>query len=136
VVVSTHPRTWSRLEALKRFLPVTEVLESTHITFSSPFKFFDFSKLERNAALIVTDSGTVQEEACIMRRPCIVIRDTTERPETVACGATVVTGASVDRMQHGADAILEKHHEWEIPPEYLVQCSSQIVLNTILSNCE
>jgi len=55
--------------------------------------YLSFLKLESEAELIFTDSGGVQEEACILRVPCVTLRDSTERPETVDVGANVLAGA-------------------------------------------
>jgi len=57
-----------------------------------PLGYLDFLRLEMHASYIVTDSGGLQEEACILGVPCITIRDNTERPETVAVGANVLVG--------------------------------------------
>jgi UDP-N-acetylglucosamine 2-epimerase len=57
-----------------------------------PLGFLDFLHLESQARLILTDSGGVQEEACILKVPCVTIRDSTERPETVDVGANIIAG--------------------------------------------
>ncbi|MDD5639177.1 MAG: UDP-N-acetylglucosamine 2-epimerase (non-hydrolyzing) [Candidatus Pacebacteria bacterium] len=59
---------------------------------TKPLGFLDFLKLENNAYLTVTDSGTVQEESCILGVPCVVARRSTERPETIKAGASVLEG--------------------------------------------
>ncbi|MCC6953895.1 MAG: UDP-N-acetylglucosamine 2-epimerase (non-hydrolyzing) [Deltaproteobacteria bacterium] len=77
-----------------------------------PLGFFDFLNLEQNAKLIVTDSGGVQEEACILGVPCITIRENTERPETVDVGANVLIGRSVERLR---EALERPKSSWKNP---------------------
>jgi len=57
-----------------------------------PLGFLKFLQLEANARLALTDSGGVQEEACILGVPCVTLRENTERPETVDVGANVLAG--------------------------------------------
>jgi UDP-N-acetylglucosamine 2-epimerase (non-hydrolysing) len=63
-----------------------------HIKLIEPIGYLDFLQLENNARLIVTDSGGIQEEACILQKPCLTIRENTERPETVKVKANNVIG--------------------------------------------
>lgn len=85
VIVSTHPRTRKRL---KEFLKCG----NENLKFMRPFGFIDFLKLEMTASCIITDSGTVQEEATILSKPCILIRTSTERPELLECGGVFMSG--------------------------------------------
>src|SRR3972149_2895857 len=79
-IVSLHPHTRRRLE--ERGI----LLEGDGLTAHPPFGFFDFVALERGARCLLTDSGTVQEEAAILGIPSVTLRDTTERPETIGWG--------------------------------------------------
>jgi UDP-N-acetylglucosamine 2-epimerase (non-hydrolysing) len=83
-----------------------------------PFGYFDFVALERGARCVLTDSGTVQEECCIMRIPAVTVRDTTERPETVECGSNVLSGVGVGGVAPALRLALERPTDWRIPPEY------------------
>lgn len=86
IICSLHPRTASKLKsAVKANL-------SELIQFHEPFGLFDFIKLQKNAFCVLTDSGTVQEESCLLHVPAVTVRNTTERPETVECGSNVVSG--------------------------------------------
>lgn len=60
----------------------------------SPLGFLEFLQLEANAKLVLTDSGGVQEETCILGVPCVTLRDNTERPETLEVGSNVLAGTN------------------------------------------
>lgn len=66
-------------------------LKKSKVLTTKPLGFLDFLNLEKNAKLVVTDSGTVQEEALILGIPCLVSRRSTERPETIEAGATILS---------------------------------------------
>jgi len=90
VIVSTHPRTRDRMKAFG--------VEngSSGVKFLDPFGFPDFLALERSAMCLISDSGTVQEEGCILGVPNVTIRDVTERPETLECGSNFLCGADLE----------------------------------------
>lgn len=87
VTVSTHPRTRDRLNKLG----ITTI---QNVEFVEPMSFPKFINTMNNSKLVVTDSGTVQEEANILNVPNITIRNNTERPETVEAGSNIVTGTN------------------------------------------
>ena len=70
---------------------------------------------ESNAWLIFTDSGGVQEEACILNVPCVTLRDNTERPETIDVGANILAGVSPDKILQCADLMLGRKNSWQNP---------------------
>lgn len=80
-----------------------------------PLPFFDFLAMEAAAACVITDSGGVQEEACIFGVPCITVRRSTERPETVAIGANRLTGVSSEELMSAVAAALDSRRGWEHP---------------------
>ncbi len=86
VVCSLHPRTRAKVKEFGIDL------DRTGLLFAEPFGFFDFVCLEQSAFCLLSDSGTVQEEACIFHVPNVTIRDVTERPETIECGSNVLAG--------------------------------------------
>lgn len=79
VLFPIHPRTKSKLNLFELVLP-------KNIICVPPVGFLDMITLEKNSKLILTDSGGIQEEACILNKPCITLRTTTERPETIEVG--------------------------------------------------
>jgi UDP-N-acetylglucosamine 2-epimerase (non-hydrolysing) len=114
VIVSTHPRTRARLAA-RGGKP------SPGVQFMDPLGLFDFVRLEQDARCVLTDSGTVQEECCLLRVPNVTLRDTTERPETLACGSNLLVGVEPDAVLRGVRLALDRPTTWRIPPEYLVE---------------
>jgi UDP-N-acetylglucosamine 2-epimerase (non-hydrolysing) len=86
VVFPVMPRVRARI----REFGLENVLKGSSIVRTMPLGFLDFLKVEKYARLIVTDSGTVQEEALILGVPCLVTRRSTERPETIDAGATIL----------------------------------------------
>jgi UDP-N-acetylglucosamine 2-epimerase (non-hydrolysing) len=119
VIFSVHPRTRERLERLG--------LDRPPLRPCQPFGYFDFVALERGARCVLTDSGTVQEECCIMRVPAVTVRDTTERPETVECGSNVLSGVGVGGVATALRLACERPTDWRIPPEYEVTNVSSVV---------
>lgn len=113
VVCSLHPRTRSRVGRYDINLP------HSGVTFAEPFGFFDFVHLEESAFCLLTDSGTVQEEGCILGIPNVTIRDCTERPETLECGSNVLAGCEPDAILRAVKLVTEQSRTWQPPVEYL-----------------
>lgn len=126
IIVSTHPRTAERMH---RFGvgPTDE-----GVRFLRPLGFFEFIDLERNAFLVLSDSGTVQEECAIFKVPNVTIRDVTERPETLECGTNILAGANPESVMRCARVVLSQRSDWTTPPEYLVTDVSDRVLKVLL----
>jgi len=102
-----HPRTRARLGAFGlRVPPSVRVLP--------PLGLHDFLALQRHARLVLTDSGGVQEEACILGVPCVTLRESTERPETVDLGANRVTGLATARVLAAVETLWDASG-WEQP---------------------
>jgi UDP-N-acetylglucosamine 2-epimerase (non-hydrolysing) len=129
VIVSTHPRTHARLEALGMRT------NEPGVRFHAPFGFFDFIALEQNARCVLSDSGTVQEECCILHVPNVTIRDVTERPETIECGSNMLSGVAPDAVLRCAEAVLRFPPAWTPPPEYLAQQVSATAARIVLGQC-
>ena len=127
IVVSMHPRTRNRLAAFG----MTDRVAGLRVL--SPFGFCDFLALERDAACVLTDSGTVQEECCILHVANVTTRDVTERPETVECGSNVIAGVDPDCVAAAVRAAMGRPRNWIVPPEYLAPAVSDTVVNILLS---
>ncbi|WP_331233264.1 non-hydrolyzing UDP-N-acetylglucosamine 2-epimerase [Natronorarus salvus] len=108
VVYPVHPRARERLDRFEISLP--EPIEATE-----PREFFDFLTLEREAAVVFTDSGGVQEETCVLGVPCVTVRETTERPETVDVGSNRVIGIDPEDVERAGHEMLGRSGEWENP---------------------
>lgn len=80
-----------------------------------PLGFMEFLKVEANAKLVLTDSGGVQEECCILGVPCLTIRENTERPETIEVGANILGGYSSIGIAKSADSMLNIKKNWINP---------------------
>ena len=126
VIISTHPHTRDRIQAFGIGV------NNDKVRFLSPFSFFDFVTLERNAFCVLSDSGTVQEECCIFRVANVTIRDVTERPETVECGSNMLSGADPDMILQCVRTVLEQKREWTVPREYLMEHVSDTVVKIVL----
>jgi UDP-N-acetylglucosamine 2-epimerase (non-hydrolysing) len=126
VVCSLHPRTRSRAEEFGLDLG------RSGVSFVPPLGFFDFIKLARNAACILSDSGTVQEEACILGVPNVTLRDVTERPETVECGASFLSGVEPAMVGRAVRFVTGRTVGWNAPPEYLAPHVAETVCRIVL----
>jgi UDP-N-acetylglucosamine 2-epimerase (non-hydrolysing) len=112
LVCSVHPRTRSRFRQFS--------LDPSHplIKWCEPFGFFDFVQLQKKARCVVTDSGTVQEESCLLGVPAVTIRQSTERPETVLCGSNTVSGLEPERIAACVRLMIGASRSWECPEGY------------------
>ncbi|MFC1900300.1 non-hydrolyzing UDP-N-acetylglucosamine 2-epimerase [Chloroflexota bacterium] len=126
VICSLHPRTKNKMEqfGLK--------IDNANVRLLEPFGFFDFISLEKQARGVITDSGTVQEECCILKVPNITIRDVTERPETIECGSNMLTGVSQELILKSLEIVLDDKRQWEPPKEYLAENVSSKVARIII----
>lgn len=95
LLVSTHPRTRKRLEALDADL------NGTDIRWMEPFGFHDYNKLQLHAACVLSDSGTISEESSILGFPAVTLRDSIERPEALDSGSIIMTGLDIDDVLRG-----------------------------------
>jgi len=108
LVYPIHPRTKRKLEEFRLEIP-------PGLRLIEPIGFLDFLLLEANAASVLTDSGGVQEETCILKIPCITLRDNTERPETLQVGSNILAGTSPQRILDSVDLMLSKERNWRNP---------------------
>lgn len=103
VIVSTHPRTRKRLEALEH-KPL-----NARIVFSKPFGFLDYIRLQMGAFCILSDSGTITEEASLLNLPAITIRNAHERPEGMDVGTLVMSGLKRERVLDAVSLVTSQY---------------------------
>jgi UDP-N-acetylglucosamine 2-epimerase (non-hydrolysing) len=131
VIVSTHPRTRKRLEALG------ESLEHPLIRFVKPFGLLDYIKLQMSAFCVLSDSGTITEEASLLNLPAVTLRNAHERPEGMDQGTLIMSGLKKDSVLAAVKVITSQHRTGEriIPlvPDYEGGPVSQQVVRVVLS---
>jgi UDP-N-acetylglucosamine 2-epimerase (non-hydrolysing) len=107
VIYPIHPHAKKRMEEFG--------ISVSHVNTIEPVDYFSFLHLEKNARLVFTDSGGVQEESCILHTPCVTLRDNTERPETLEVGANVLAGVISDKILDSARNMLAQGNDWRNP---------------------
>ena len=100
VVYPIHPRSRKKMEEFG--------LSADNINLIDPQDLFGFLQLEQHARLVLTDSGGVQEETCILGNPCVTLRDNTERPETVDVGSNVLAGTHPEDIVDSVSVMFNK----------------------------
>jgi UDP-N-acetylglucosamine 2-epimerase len=126
VVMSTHPRTRKRLERLG--LDPTD----DRVRFLEPFGFFDYIALQRSAACVISDSGTISEESAMLDFPSVTLRDSMERPEALEAGTVLMSGLDADELVRNVRAAISAPSRG-IPSGYDVPDTARRTVNFILS---
>jgi UDP-N-acetylglucosamine 2-epimerase len=131
VIVSTHPRTRKRLDSLD----LGEL--NPLIQFLKPFGFCDYIKLQMESLCVVSDSGTITEEASLLNLPAITIRNAHERPEGMDVGTLIMSGLKKGRVLDAVGVIIAQYNKSEratAPIEdYEVNSASTKILRVVLS---
>ena len=131
VIVSTHPRTQKRLDALK-----LDKLDS-RIQFLKPFGFCDYVKLQMEALCVVSDSGTITEEGSLLNLPAVTIRNAHERPEGMDVGTLIMAGLKKERVLDAVRVIIAQHDRnirvMAPVEDYEAQSVSRKILRIVLS---
>lgn len=126
IIFPIHPRSKKRIKKLNFKL-------SNKIIITKPLGFLDFLNLEINSKFLITDSGTVQEEASILNKKCFVFRDSTERPETIESGNTILLNEPSTNIKK-IKIFINQNLESEQILEYRIKNVSQIVSNIVNSD--
>ena len=131
IIISTHPRTRKRLDALE-----LGKLNS-HIQFLKPFGFCDYIKLQMEALCVVSDSGTITEESSILNLPAVTIRNAHERPEGMDVGTLIMSGLKREGVLDSVRVIIAQHRRGERVmrpvPDYEAGAVSKQLLRIVLS---
>ena len=101
IIIPLHPRTKKLLDVNLSSEIYNEFINNERIHIIPPASFLEMIKLEKNASIILTDSGGVQKEAYFFKKPCIIIRSETEWKEIVECGAAIIADANEDNIVNG-----------------------------------
>lgn len=107
VVYPIHPRSRKKIQEFG--------LEAAGVTVVEPLDFLGFLSLEQHARVVLTDSGGVQEETCILGTPCVTLRGNTERPETLAVGSNLLAGTFPENIVECTSQMVTKKNGWENP---------------------
>lgn len=120
VLIPVHPRTRALLEGL-----AGDNRGNVHLV--EPVGYLDMLTLQRAATAIVTDSGGVQEEACMLGTPCVTVRRNTERQITVEIGSNRLVKATTESVTRGIQEALASGTDWEHPAGWDLEVSSRVV---------
>ncbi|WP_417809968.1 non-hydrolyzing UDP-N-acetylglucosamine 2-epimerase [Thioclava sp.] len=133
IIVSTHPRTRKRLDALE------DVTLDDRVQWMKPFGFHDYNKLQMRAFCAISDSGTIAEESSMLGFPAITPRDAIERPEGLDVGCLIMTGLNADTILDGIAAVTRGFTDREqenlphpVPADYCITNTSERVVNLVL----
>lgn len=126
VLISTHPR-------VKKQIIKYGISSSKNVFFHDPFNFTDYNKLQKNALVVLSDSGTISEESSILGFKAITIRDSMERPEALESGSIVMSGTNPLDIIEVIEIVLNSERSLVIPKEYLIPDTSTRVINFIVS---
>ena len=107
VVFPMHPRTQKMVHEFS--------LSTEGIQVIDPVGYLEFLILESKAALLLTDSGGVQEESCILSVPCVTLRENTERPETIDTGSNILAGTNPEKILAATDRMINIPRKWNNP---------------------
>lgn len=109
ILFPVHPRTEQSINKFKI------KIDSNIFKVIKPLGYLEMLLAEKNSSLIMTDSGGIQEEACILKIPCITIRNNTERPETVVVGANIIAGNKKKGIIQAVSKTFKSKRDWENP---------------------
>ena len=103
-----HPRTKKNIEKFNLKIPY-------FVKMIDPLGYLDFIQLQNHARLVFTDSGGIQEESCILKVPCVILRDHTERVEALEVGSSILAGLNKEKILEATSKMLTINNSWENP---------------------
>ena len=112
IIFPAHPRT---VKMLRAFELTEDISAIKNLLLIEPLGYLDFIMCLSNAFLVLTDSGGIQEESCILKIPCVTLREKTERPETIKAGANVVAGIEAKNVLKAIKNMENKKRGWHNP---------------------
>ncbi|MGI6656372.1 MAG: non-hydrolyzing UDP-N-acetylglucosamine 2-epimerase [Desulfobulbus sp.] len=131
LVFPVHPRTRNNME---RFGLLEEMARNPRITLAEPLGYLDFLNLIQGAALVITDSGGIQEETTVLHVPCVTLRENTERPVTVTEGSNYLIGTDTEKIIRTVRDILDgRGKQGAVPRLWDGQAAQRII--AILAQC-
>lgn len=126
LVYPIHPRAKKQLDLFG--------IDTAGLMLIEPLDYLAFLQLESKAKLVLSDSGGVQEEACILRVPCVTIRDNTERPETLEAGSNTLAGTKPENILKAANKMCFVQRNWVNP--FGDGKTGQIIVRIISEKCK
>lgn len=137
IVISTHPRTRKRLDALENM----DI--DPRLSWLKPFGFHDYNRLQKSALCVLSDSGTIAEESSMLGFPAVTPRFSIERPEAMDTGAIIACGSSADNVLRCVLTVVQQFEEAGrsidealVPTDYRILNTSQRVINLIMGTAK
>ena len=126
IIISTHSRTQKRIK------DKLKINKKQNIIFLKPFNFSDYIKLQENCSIVFSDSGTLTEEASILKTKAIMLRESHERPEGMEEATTIMCGLDINKIET-AIKILAKYNKHRIVNDYNVENFSEKIIKNVTS---
>ena len=133
IIFPAHPRTQLQLKSLSKELVVKGFLANDSVRITEPLGVFDIVQLEKNARIIVTDSGGLQKEAYFFKKPCVILREQTEWVEIVQNGNAILAGADPKKITAAMHQLLSKN-DYSYPPLFGDGKAGDFICSKILSD--
>jgi UDP-N-acetylglucosamine 2-epimerase (non-hydrolysing) len=129
IIFPVHPRTRKRIEEFefRSYFQTASAQNGNGLRMIDPLGYLDFLRLMKNARLVLTDSGGIQEETTCLGVPCVTIRENTERPVTVTHGTNVIAGTSVEGIRQAIDRQLVQARRGSTPEKWDGKAAQRIV---------
>ncbi|HET6243964.1 MAG: UDP-N-acetylglucosamine 2-epimerase (non-hydrolyzing) [Bacteroidetes bacterium] len=133
IILPLHPRTASLLEKHLDKDLYKSIKNNKDFKLISPVSFLEMIALEKNALLVITDSGGVQKEAYFFKKPCIILREETEWTELVENGCAILSGTDTEKIINAYDYLVEQNN-FEFPEIFGDGNAAEFISETLISN--